>query len=58
MQGMGMKTNGMRKPKKWTMPIDDKYDKAHGIKENSSSDVKLDTKRGLASSLAKLRGSK
>ena len=49
------------KTKKWTMASDDKSDKAHGIKESSPTDIKLDAKRGikdigLASSLAKLGG--
>jgi len=51
-------------PKKWTEASDDKWDKAHGVKEGSPRDMKLDASRGLpkdtplASSLAKLGGGK
>lgn len=33
--------------KKWTKAADDKYDKAHGIKEGSKKDKALDKKRGV-----------
>lgn len=38
---------------KWTQESDDKYDKSHGIKENSAKDKKLDAERGLKSSSSK-----
>lgn len=61
MNGAGIITHGMRKPKVWTKASDDRYDKSHGIKEGSPVDLKLDAKRGikdttLALSLAKLGG--
>jgi len=61
MNNMGIKMNGMKQPKKWTMASDHKYDKSHGIKEGSPKDIKLDASRGikdtgLASALAKLGG--
>lgn len=37
-----------KKPaKKWTAKSDEKYDKAHGIKEGSKKDNALDKKRGV-----------
>lgn len=59
----GAKTQGAKKPKAWSYAADAKYDKAHGIKEGSPKDVKLDAKRGLKdygldASLTKLRGGK
>ncbi|GAA4175778.1 hypothetical protein [Gryllotalpicola koreensis] len=32
----------------WTMASDHAYDKAHGIKEGSPADMKLDASRGLS----------
>lgn len=59
----GAKTQGLKKVKKWTEASDDKYDKAHGIKESSPKDMKLDAKRGvpdmdMEKTLMKLRGGK
>lgn len=55
----GAKTQGVKKPKQWTKASDDKYDKAHGIKEGSPKDMKLDMKRGVMDeSMMKLRGGK
>lgn len=55
----GAKTQGLKKPKRWTKASDDKYDKAHGIKEGSPKDMKLDMRRGVMDeSMMKLRGGK
>lgn len=54
------KLSGTHKSKKWTEGSDDKYDKAHHIKEGSPEDRKLDASRGLKpdSLISKLKGSK
>lgn len=59
----GAKTQGVKKPKAWTKASDDRYDKAHGIKEGSPKDMRLDMKRGVPDmgmdkTLMKLRGGK
>lgn len=40
-----------RTKRKWTEAEDDAWDRAHGIKENSSKDNRLDALRGLAKSI-------